>query len=183
MSRFRVDKSQDPDTHGEERKVFQDYLRTKGLKFTQTRQVLLERIFEMHDHFTADQLLDRLRDAQVRISKATVYRTLKVMLDSGLLECHDFGEGARYYEHSFGHQNHDHLFCVHCNQIEEFHHPQIKELHQRVASDLGFRLLSHSLKIFGLCRQCTRQPELAERYRDYRMIPSAISSGLGDSAE
>lgn len=152
-----LDKSKDADSHGEER-VFEAYLRSRGLKFTPARRQLLRAIFAIHDHFTADLLLDRLRQSGIKASKATVYRTLAVMLACDLLELHDFGEGSRYYEHTFGHAHHDHLFCVHCKTIKEFRDDRIEKLQDAVAKKLGFELLAHTLKMYGLCARCRRDP-------------------------
>lgn len=158
-----IDKSKDLDSHGEER-VFEQYLRTRGLKFTPARRELLRAIFAMHDHFTADQLIDRLKERKIGASKATVYRTLAVMLACDLLEMHDFGEGARYYEHTFGHSHHDHLFCVGCKKIVEFRDEAIEKLQVKAAERAGFELLAHTLKMYGLCEACRKDPEARPRH-------------------
>ena len=179
-SPFAVDKADHvPGTEGHESQIFEEYLRRNGFKFTATRRQLLASLFEMHDHFTADQLLDRLKQSRVRVSKATVYRTLAVMLDCGLLECHDFGVGSLYYEHSFGHGHHDHLFCLHCKRIVEFRHDGIEQLQEQVARDLGFQIVSHSLKLFGLCEVCRADPESAARYRSRRAPPVVAAPPRG----
>jgi Fur family transcriptional regulator, ferric uptake regulator len=152
-----IDKSKDADSHGEE-KIFERYLRSKGLKYTPARKALLRAVFAMHDHFTADQLIERLRERRIGASKATVYRTLAVMLACDLLEMHDFGEGARYYEHTFGHAHHDHIFCVGCKEIAEFRDEGIERLQTKAAEKAGFEILAHSLKIYGLCSSCRKDP-------------------------
>lgn len=162
---YLIDKMRDADTGGEEERVFESFLRERGLKFTKARKILLRKVFEMHDHFTAEQLLDRLKQDGVAASKATVYRTLSVLLECDLLVAHDFGEGALYYEHTFGHDHHDHLFCLSCKRITEFRDDRIEEHQERVTGDLGFQMLSHSLKIYGICKACgEKDPALAERY-------------------
>jgi Fur family ferric uptake transcriptional regulator len=157
------DKTKDPDTHGEEG-VFEAYLKAQGLKFTAARRQLLRAIFAVHDHFTAEQLLQRLRQGGVDASKATVYRTLAVMLACGLLELHDFGEGAHYYEHTFGHPHHDHLFCVNCKTIKEFRDDRIERLQSEVARKAGFDLMAHTLKMYGLCARCRRDPAIKPKH-------------------
>lgn len=162
---FLVDKSQDADTEGEEERVFEEFLRERGLKFTRARRDLLRKIFSMHDHFTAEQLLDRLKEAGLEASKATVYRTLSVLLECDLLNAHDFGEGALYYEHTFGHDHHDHLFCLNCKSITEFREPSIEDSQVRITESLGFRMLAHSLKIYGICQECAeRDPHLVQKF-------------------
>jgi len=163
--RHFIDKSQDADTGGEEERILEGFLRERGLKVTKARRALLRQVFTMHDHFTAEQLLDRMKGEGLPASKATVYRTLQVLLECDLLVAHDFGEGALYYEHSFGHAPHDHLFCLHCKAITEFRDDRIEEHQDRVADDVGFRILSHSLKIYGICNQCAQDdPGLPDRY-------------------
>ena len=171
--RFLVDKRQDHlhSHRGDEEVVFAAYLRSQGLKLTKARKDLLAKVFEMHDHFTADQLLERLRRDRVRTSKATVYRTLSVLLQCGLLAGHDFGEGALYYEHIHGHEHHDHLFCLHCKAITEFVDPQLEERQERVVQELGFHMVSHSLKLYGVCVTCAADPEVLKIYRD---TPGAV---------
>lgn len=168
MSRYLVDKHDDhPEGEmltGEEEAVFEAYLKERGLKYTKPRRDLLRAIFEMHDHFTADQLLERLKAAGLSASKATVYRTLSVMIDCKLLISHDFGEGALYYEHVYGHRHHDHLFCVHCKSITEVVDEHGEDHHQKMTQDLGFHMVSRSVKIYGLCSTCHAIPGLAAQY-------------------
>lgn len=164
-SRYAYDKVQEAtDEHGDEEVVFEEYLHRKGLKFTSTRKRLLRKIFGMHDHFTADQLLDRLKGERMQVSKATVYRTLGVMLDCGLLTSHDFGEGALYYEHTHGHAQHQHMFCLACKRILEFKSEALDGEVGRIAGELGFTAFSHSLKVFGLCARCSQDEDLRARY-------------------
>jgi Fur family ferric uptake transcriptional regulator len=166
-----IDKSKDAETHGEE-EVFGNYLKTRGLKFTPARRQLLRAIFAIHDHFTAEQLIERLRHAGIPASKATVYRTLAVMLACNLLELHDFGEGSRYYEHTFGHAHHDHVFCVNCKTIREFRDDRIEKLQLQAARKLGFELMAHTLKMYGLCARCRRDPSVKPR-----QAPMALHRG------
>ena len=103
-----------------------------------------------------------------------MYRTLAVLLECELLVAHDFGEGSRYYEHAFGHAHHDHLFCVNCKHIVEFRDDRIETLQERVAREAGFKILSHSLKLFGLCRACAARPEILARFSH----PLALAAGV-----
>ncbi|HMS16060.1 MAG TPA: Fur family transcriptional regulator [Planctomycetota bacterium] len=163
---YLIDKSADhaPGAVGDEERVFEAFLRERGLKFTRARKDLLRKVFAMHDHFTADQLLDRLKASGVRASKATVYRTLAVMAESGLLVGHDFGEGALYYEHTHGHAHHDHLFCLNCKGIVEFYDADLETKQEQIVARLGFQMLTHSLKIYGICKECSALETVAKRY-------------------
>lgn len=139
---------------GGEVAIFESYLRERGLKLTSTRRELLEIVFSDHNHFTADELFDRCRAADVRISKATLYRSMTILLDCKLLAAHDFREGSKYYEHVYGHRHHDHLFCLACKTIVEFQSERIERLQHEAAAELQFTVVRHSLSIFGVCEKC-----------------------------
>ncbi|MCZ8343217.1 MAG: Fur family transcriptional regulator [Leptospira sp.] len=137
----------------QEMKAFEDYLREKGLKITNQRLLVAQKIFSSHNHFTAEGLLDELKDNKDRISKATIYRILAIMVEAGLLEEHDFGKDYKYYEHIIGHQHHDHIICMQCGRIVEFVDNRIEELQNKAATDNGFLITGHSLNIFGNCNR------------------------------
>nr|MCU0825521.1 transcriptional repressor [Leptospira sp.] len=118
----------------QEMKAFEDYLREKGLKITNQRLLVAQKIFSSHNHFTAEGLLDELKDNKDRISKATIYRILAIMVEAGLLEEHDFGKDYKYYEHIIGHQHHDHIICMQCGRIVEFVDNRIEELQNKAAT-------------------------------------------------
>ncbi len=140
---------------GSEVEIFEAYLKSQGLKLTNARRGLLSLIFADHSHFTADELYDRCRSENVQVSKATLYRTLTILLDCKLLAAHDFGEDAKYYEHIHGHRHHDHMYCVVCSQVLEFHSDSIESLQDEAAQEAGFHSLRHSLTIFGVCVTCS----------------------------
>ncbi len=139
---------------GPEVKIFEDYLKAQGLKLTSARRDLLNLIFADHSHFTADELYDRCRKGKLRVSKATLYRTLTILLDCKLLASHDFGEDAKYYEHVFGHRHHDHMYCLACRRVIEFRSESIEALQDEAAQEAGFHSTRHSLTIFGVCSAC-----------------------------
>lgn len=143
---------------GGEVDIFEEYLRERGLKLTQARRELLNLIFSNHKHFTADELFDDCRKHSIRVSKATLYRTLTILLDCKLLVDHDFGEGSRYYEHIYGHRHHDHFFCTVCKNIIEFRSEKIEALQDEAAAELGFYPVRHTLAIFGVCEGCKETP-------------------------
>ncbi|ABZ94756.1 transcriptional repressor [Leptospira biflexa] len=131
--------------------AFEEYLKEKGLKITNQRLLVAQKIFSSHNHFTAEGLLDELKDNKDRISKATIYRILAIMVEAGLLEEHDFGKDYKYYEHIIGHEHHDHIICMQCGRIVEFIDERIEELQNKAASENGFTITGHSLNIFGNC--------------------------------
>lgn len=136
--------------------VFKGYLTSKKLKFTPERQAILDRVFENHKHFEADELLVDLRLNDIRVSKATIYRTLALLVKCGLLREVIFGERHAHYEHVYGHEHHDHLVCNGCGNIIEFTEYRIEKLQDEVCKKHKFKAESHRLQIQGLCENCLK---------------------------
>ena len=139
--------------------IFKEYLTARKLKFTVERQAILDRVFENHKHFEADELLVDLRLNDMKISKATIYRTLALLVKSGLLREVIFGERHAHYEHVYGHEHHDHLVCNNCGKIIEFTEHRIEKLQDEVCRKNKFKTDSHRLQIQGLCEDCWEQNE------------------------
>jgi Fur family ferric uptake transcriptional regulator len=140
------------------RKRFEDFLRQRGLKLTAQRDRVFERAFATHEHFSAERLYEWMRaEDGLSVSRATVYRTLSLLEEGGFVESLDAGGGELVYEHVLGHQHHDHLICLGCGRIEEFHEDRIEALQEEVASKRGFELTQHSLRLMGYCPTCLRE--------------------------
>ncbi|MEK6634947.1 MAG: Fur family transcriptional regulator [Planctomycetota bacterium] len=136
--------------------IFKKYLASKNLKFTTERQVILDRVFADHKHFEADELLVDLRLNDLKVSKATIYRTLALLVQSGLLREVIYGERHAHYEHVYGHEHHDHLVCNNCDKIIEFTEHRIEKLQEEVCKKNKFKAASHRLQIQGLCEDCSK---------------------------
>ncbi|MCU0725542.1 MAG: transcriptional repressor [Planctomycetes bacterium] len=137
-----------------EYEVAAKYLKEHSFKLTGQRKKIIDAIFATHEHFSADDLHDVLREKGEAISKATVYRTLSLLAESGFIESRDFGRGQLYYEHVLGHEHHDHMICTSCGKVFEFRNAEIEKLKERIAKSRGFRMQKHSLRIFGTCKDC-----------------------------
>ena len=136
-------------------RLFGRYLRDQGLPVTQQRESVAEVVFSSSDHLSVDDIEQRLRDRDERIGKATIYRTLDLLVRSKLVEEHDFGEGFKRYEHRLSRQPvHEHLICQECGRVVEFRSEEIHAIEERVAEEHGFRPLRHQLEIYGICDQC-----------------------------
>jgi Fur family ferric uptake transcriptional regulator len=132
---------------------FVEFLRGSGQKVTQARCKVLEEVYRHHDHFDADELYLRLKEHKANVSRATVYRTLSLLDKCGLVRRME-GETRSLYEHVLGHPHHDHLICLRCGKILEFHDPRIEELQQEVCAQHIFKMVSHTQAIYGFCRKC-----------------------------
>ena len=139
---------------GAETGVFREYLKRNKLRWTPGRQLILKEVFATHRHFEVDELLGRLRKRDRRISRATLYRTLKLLVDSRLLRRDTLEEEHGHYEHVYGHEHHDHLLCLKCGRITEFKNVSIEHSQEEVSRKHGFKVTGHRLQITGYCRRC-----------------------------
>lgn len=134
---------------------FREFLEIRGEKLTEPRRVLIRHIFATHKHFDADELVNELQNAGSRVSRATVYRTLRLLVEAGLLrELRLTNRTA--YEHDYGYPSHDHLHCTECNKVVEFRNDEIRKLREQVSMEHGFRAVGHRFIVTGLCPTCIR---------------------------
>jgi len=146
-------------------KNFEGFLKKQGLKLTPQRRRVFERAFATHAHFSAETLYRWIHEASRDVSRATVYRTLSLLVEGGFLESLDAGQGELLYEHVLGHRHHDHLVCLACGKIEEFTDERIEALQREAAERKGFALEYHNLRLFGTCASCTRKKGRAPAVR------------------
>ena len=138
----------------EEIEIFERYLKTKNLNLTRERKLILDKVFSIDGHSEADEIFLRLKKDKKDVSRATVYRTLGLLVDSGLVRKVYLGEDHIHYEHTFGHTHHDHLVCLKCGKVIEFSDKKIEKLQSSVCQENGFKELSHTVQIFGYCKGC-----------------------------
>lgn len=133
--------------------VLKNYVSTHGLKLTKQRQRIADVFLACEDHITVEQLLDRVRQVDKRVSLATVYRTIKLLTDCGLAQPHRFDNWQIVYEPAHAEEHHDHIICLDCNKIIEFVDEQVEALQIEIAKKYGFTLESHRLELYGRCQQ------------------------------
>lgn len=141
-------------TTQKEVEAFRQFLKKKDLKLTAQRNVIFQRILREDKHFSAEELFDALKREKRAISKATVYRTLQLLVEARLLDQVDFDRGFKLYERTLGHKHHDHLICVECSRVVEFHDEELEELQGTVVNRYEFEMISHVHKIYGICAEC-----------------------------
>jgi len=146
---------------------FQDYLQCRGMRNTEQRQVLLRHVFQTHEHFDAEQLIEQLpgKGETNYVSRPTVYRTLAEFVDAGLLRKFEL-DGRWVYEHDYGYPDHDHFHCTQCEQLIEFQSPELAALRQQIASQHHFQVRSHRLIISGVCEDCRGKRRRVKRRVD-----------------
>ena len=121
----------------------------KNMKMTEQRRVIARVISESHDHPDVEEVHKRSAKVDPRISIATVYRTVRLFEEAGIIEKHDFGDGRARYE-EISDEHHDHLVDIKTGKIIEFVNTEIEKLQNRVAEELGFRLIGHKLELYGV---------------------------------
>ncbi len=126
-----------------------------GFKITRAREVIIEALLEQKSHVSAEALLEHVRRSEPKIGLATIYRTLKILQDQGLVKAHYFADSQALFELEMGpDSHHDHLICEQCRHIEEFTHPQIEALQEVIAHQHGFKLTKHRMELYGICKSC-----------------------------
>jgi len=134
--------------------AFTRFLKSRGLRFTLERRIILRAIVSIAGHFDVESLFDWLKENNENISRATIYRAIPLFIDSGIikesLRCYD----RINYECSFDNDHHDHLICIKCGAIIEFKDEKIEELQERVCKKYNFKPKEHKLGIRGFCNKC-----------------------------
>ena len=135
-------------------RLFGRFLREQGLPVTHQREAVAEVVFASDEHLSVDDIEQDLRARGERIGKATIYRTLDLLVRSRLVEEHDFGEGFKRYEHRLSVRPiHEHLICLSCGRVDEFESNELYGVEKRVRREHGFAPVRHRLEIYGLCQE------------------------------
>ncbi len=133
------------------------YLRDHNLPVTHQREAIAAAIFFSGAHLSVGDIERVLRERGVAAGKATVYRTLELLVNAGLVQEHDFGEGYKRYEPVAAQSHHEHLICLNCGKVVEFSSERIERMKSLIADEHGFRHHHHRLEIYGICSDCQRR--------------------------
>jgi len=133
---------------------FLDFLARKKLRITAQRRAIVDTVFATQQHFTAEQLLEWSRRRDKSVSRATVYRTLPLLTESGLVHEMDFGKDHKFYDPNYAeHPFHNHVICLDCDQIVEFDSDKLGELETEIRERFGFVVQSRRLYIGAACEE------------------------------
>jgi Fur family ferric uptake transcriptional regulator len=134
---------------------FKTLLKNNNLKFTIQREVILETLYECDEHLTPESLhqLIQKKYPDLKIGIATVYRTLALLEESDMVTSLSFGAQGKKYELG-AKEHHDHFICMECGSITEFVDEQIEKRQHKIADELDFKMLDHSMQIYGICSKC-----------------------------
>jgi Fur family ferric uptake transcriptional regulator len=140
----------------EELQLLRQYIHSRNMRYTPERETIVDEIFSQHDHFSAEDLYQRLKDRDLPISRASIYRTIPLLIDAGLISQVFQENGQTYYEHIYGHERHCHLRCVICGRIEEFAAPSLDNLPSQLTASTNFIIDRYKLEVLGRCPECQK---------------------------
>ena len=138
----------------EVRKIFSAYLERKNLRKTPERFAILKEIYSLNGHFDVDSLYLGMKQKNFQISRATVYNTLDLLVETDLVGRRQFGRNLAHYEKTYGYRQHDHVICTECHKVVEFCDPRIHGIQTMVGELLNFTIQHHSLNLYGICGDC-----------------------------
>jgi len=137
--------------------IFRDFLRRQGMRYTPERETIIKEIFSTHEHFDVDSLYLGIRQKGLRVSKASIYRLIPLLIKANLIEEVFFENGQMHYEHIYGHEHHCHLRCQECRKIEEFSDERVVQIEKELGEKFNYRILRHKLEVIGICSTCQKK--------------------------
>ena len=141
----------------EVRNIFSTWMEKNNQRKTKERFAILEEIYRGEGHYNADRIFNLLKAKKYKVSLATVYNTLDLLVECGLVKRHQFEKSNSEYEASYGSRQHDHMICESCKSVIEFCDPRIQEINSVMGNMLEFEVRDHSLLIFGVCKSCRKK--------------------------
>ncbi|GAB4387846.1 MAG: transcriptional repressor [Thermodesulfovibrionales bacterium] len=138
-----------------DKEKFRNFLRDRGLKFTREREAIVDEVLSRKGHFDLEELHMSMKKDGSGVSRASIYRTLPLLLESGVLEEVERTDKHAHYEHTPPREHHDHMLCVSCGKVIEFYSGALERLQDRLCHERQFDGISHTLEIKGYCRRCS----------------------------
>ncbi len=138
-------------------KEFKEFIKKKGLKYTPEREAILREILKIDDHFDVEELYLRFKQKGSKISKASIYRTLPLLIEGGFIQEVYKQEGHSHYEVTLNKLPHIHFICISCKRVDEVIDDRLVEVIKEHEKKKGYKLLTYHLEVFGLCPECKKE--------------------------